>query len=186
MTVKLLALIGAPLLLSNAPTVEPSPFRYNFITAPKIECATSRGTGVRISVDTVITAAHVISGRGPCGVDGTAMEMTHQANGIDFAAMKGDLGGGLYATVSCEGIRAGERYLAMGYPFGETPNVEILVGTTRRHSGARVNMLGRVYPGMSGGPVINDDGAVVAITVQYNPQANASNVVELRGTYLCA
>lgn len=188
-----LALVASPVLLpvAVAPVMrtditEPNPFRGTFATVPKIECAGTVGSGVRISDDLILTARHVAAD-GPCGIDGKPAEVVHHAeDGIDFSVIRVALGRGVREIISCEGVRPGERYFAYGYAFGRDANVEPLIATNLKLSKGRVALRGRVFPGMSGGAVRNSEGATVAIAVQYNPDVDAANVVDLRNTYLCA
>lgn len=194
--------LAMPCLASNTqPPVVPSttleitlpdPYRGSFEAVPQIECTQGRGTGVRsgtgvrISDDIVITAAHVVHGNGLCSIDGKPAEPIYDEPGRDFSALRVKLGHGYRANVSCEGIIAGERYYAYGYAHGGKPNVEPLIGTNYKNkkSGA-VRLIGRVFPGMSGGKVANRDGAFVAITVMFNTDVDWAYVIPLTETYLC-
>ena len=187
-----LALASAP-LAANAPAVPtttdrsmPSPFRASFETVPMVECANSRGSGVRISDDIVITATHVINDSAPCGVEGRPAAIAFNQPDVDFTALRVGLGQGFRAIVSCDGIKAGQSYLALGYAFGGAANVEPLVGTNRTFNDGSVQMRGRVYRGMSGGGVFTGEGQLVAITVRLNTEADWAYVVPLTSTYLCA
>ena len=182
-------------LISAAPTLPPqttisdltapSPFRGSFEVVPKVECGMSRGSGVRISDDIVITAAHVAT-NGLCGIDGIPMALAYRPLGLDFVALRGALGPGYRAIVSCEGILPGERYQAFGYALGGKPNVEPLLGTNQRGPDKTAMLRGKVYRGMSGGAVFNEGtGAVVAITVMLHKEADWAYVVPLSETYLC-
>lgn len=182
-----LASLGAALPTPPANTLErtvPSPFRGSFEVIPKIMCAKGAGSGVRISDDVVITAAHVAS-IGGCSIDGITATTVYTQAGRDFAAMRVPLGLGYRATYSCEGIIAGERYQAFGYAQGGKANVEPLLGTNQRYKDGSVMLRGKVYKGMSGGGVFNSEGAVVAITVMTHREADWAFVLELKGTYLC-
>ena len=163
----------------------PSPFRGSFEVVPQIECVASRGSGVRISDDIVITAAHVVVNKGPCGIDGKPTEIVYVDPKQDFAALRVNMGQGFRAIVSCEGIIAGERYYAYGYAFGGKANVEPLIGTNFKHKDGTAKLRGRVYKGMSGGEVTNGEGAFVAITVMLNLEVDWAYVVPLSDTYLC-
>jgi hypothetical protein len=186
----LLALVATP-VQTGSPTpgttydlTLPSPYRGSFETVPQIQCVQSRGSGVRISDDIVITARHVVEQRGPCGIDGIPTEIVYNEPGADFTALRVKLGGGFRAIVSCEGIVAGERYFAYGYAMGGKPNVEPLIGTNYQNDGT-TKLRGRVYKGMSGGMVANSEGAFVAITVMLNTDTDWAYVIPLKQTYLC-
>jgi hypothetical protein len=177
-----LSLGAAP--LNTIDRTVPSPFRGSFEVVPQIMCAKGSGSGVRISDDVIITAAHVAT-LGGCSIDGQPAALAYQQPGRDFAAMTAPLGAGYRATYSCEGIKAGERYMAFGYANGGKPNVEPLLGTNYNAGNGAVMLRGKVYHGMSGGAVFNSEGAFVAITVMTHKEADWAYVVPLTESYLC-
>lgn len=162
----------------------PSPFRGSFEVVPKIECQLARGSGVRISDDVVITARHVVEAHAPCGIEGIPAEVAYHEPGKDFTALKVPLGFGYRATYSCEGVHAGQQYLAFGYANGGKPNVEPLLGTNQTSDGLTM-LIGKVYKGMSGGAVETPEGAVVAIINMTHKEADWAYVLPLSATYLC-
>jgi hypothetical protein len=162
----------------------PSPFRGSFEVVPQIMCGNGSGSGVRISDDVIITAAHVAS-KGGCSIDGHPATIAFNQPHRDFTAMTARLGNGYRATYSCEGIKPGERYQAFGYALGGKPNVEPLLGTNFKHRDGTVMLRGKVYPGMSGGAVFNSEGAFVAITVMTHREADWAYVIPLTESYLC-
>lgn len=178
---KLLA--GALALAFSLGEAGPSPFRYSFAVIPQLECASGKGTGIQLDGDRILTAAHVAT-RGPCGVNGVPVTTEFVSPDRDIAVVKGANPYGVRAILSCDGIAPGERYLAAGYALGGPPNIEPLVGTTQRQGDAVV-MRGRVYPGMSGGPVIDSDGRVVGVIVRYFKQVDFAAVIPISETYLC-
>jgi hypothetical protein len=173
---------------ANALTI-PSPYGASFEPIPQLACVTpdghvSSGTGIRINDNTLMTAAHVPSGK-QC-IDGSArLNNTRFEPGQDVAFVTGSLGDGLRAIVSCEGIVEGRRYLAMGYADGGSPDVETLIGTSEK-SGVLTVMRGHVYHGMSGGAVLNEQGAVVAVINAMQSEGKPlAFVTPLTQTYLC-
>jgi S1-C subfamily serine protease len=186
------AILALPFLLLHQPALAlaiPSPYAASFETVPQIECFGPKGnrwsgSGVRINDNTILTAAHVPSG-GLCEAHDTTLHNTRFEPGQDVAFETGDLKDGFRAIVSCEGIKEGERYLAMGYADGGAPDVEPLIGTDTR-DGQLTIMRGHVYHGMSGGAVLNDSGEVVAVINAMQAQGMPlAFVTPLTQTYLC-
>jgi hypothetical protein len=167
----------------------PSPYAASFDMVPQIHCVGPKGngwlgSGVRINDSTLLTAAHVPSG-GICTADDVKLRNTRFEPGQDVAFETGDLGDGYRAIVSCEGIKEGQRYLAMGYADGGAPDVEPLIGTSTRN-GELTIMRGHVYHGMSGGAVLNEDGEVVAVINAMQAEGKPlAFVTPLTQTYLC-
>lgn len=181
---KLLAGLSLAFLLGAAPDKTiPTPFPYTFSVVPLVGCLNGSGSGVRVSDDIVITAKHV-SDNLQCRIGFVPLAVVHEGP-KDFAALRGELPNGFRATVNCDGIETGKTYFAVGYAFGEEQVMQPLLGTNQYDEGYR-RMRGRVFPGMSGGPVVNSDGAVVAITVRYHKMADWAWVYELKDTYLCS
>ena len=173
-----------PLPTTTQSIAIPSPYRGSFEVVPKLECAGGRGSGVRISDDIVITAAHVAT-NGPCGIDGVPIGVAYHQPNRDFTAMRANLGPGLRAIYSCEGINAGQSYLAFGYANGGKANIEPLIGTNRKIEGGQTVMRGKVYGGMSGGALFTTEGVVVAIITMRHLEKDWGYVLPLSETYLC-
>jgi hypothetical protein len=167
----------------------PSPYGASFEPIPQLVCATpdghvSSGTGIRINDNTLMTAAHVPSGK-QCMDGGVRLSNTRFEPGQDVAFVTGHLSDGFRATISCEGIVEGRRYLALGYADGGAPDAETLTGTSAK-SGELTVMRGHVYHGMSGGAVLNEQGAVVAVINAMQAQGMPlAFVTPLTQTYLC-
>lgn len=167
----------------------PSPYAASFVSVPQIHCigdkgAIHSGSGVRIGDNLIVTAAHVNS-RSVCRTYDTVLNNVRFEPGADVAFVQGTFPDGFRSVVSCEGIREGEQYLALGYADGGSPDVEPLTGTSQTAHG-QVMMLGHVYHGMSGGAVLNRAGALVAIINAMNSEGRpVSWVTPLTRTYLC-
>lgn len=180
------ACIAAPAIPQEA---IPTPFFITSDTIPEIFCAKPEGggwtgTGVIISAINVISAHHVTDGAAICAAQ-QAYRLTMVRREGDFAVNSTSFPTEVQRMiVSCEGIKEGHVYLAAGYAFGGGLVVAKVVGTTMR-DGEFVRMQGRVYPGMSGGPVVDDEGRVVAIVNQKFNDISHANVHPLSETYLC-
>lgn len=183
---KLAAVLVAAFSLGGAggPTI-PAPVSFTFAVNPLVACMGQFGSGVRIDDDTVITARHVVT-RG-CSVEGVPAEIAFVDPVHDFAVLKGDFRPGLRATISCDGFKPGQQYLALGYP-NRTPVIEMLTATTQRGGKDKARILkGFGYPGMSGGGNYRlADGAVVGLTIRRDARGFAGVAsVDLADTYLC-
>ncbi len=147
------------------------------------------GTGVVIVDDgTILTNLHVVSGSEGIEVvfwDGTeaSAEIVSVRPEQDLAVIRtsivpDDL---MPATVrSSQGLRSGDRVVAVGFPFGIGPSVSagVVSGLGREYrtpEGERIltgliQFDAAVNPGNSGGPLVNQDGDVVGIvTAILNP-----------------
>jgi hypothetical protein len=177
-------------LNSPAPAMTmPSPYGASFDPVPQIQCfgprGESLGSGVRIRDDLIITAAHVNSDKA-CHAYGVELHNMRFEPGQDIAFLGGTFRNGFRQIVSCEGIKEGQRYLALGYADGGSPDVEVLIGTGDK-KGTLTLMRGHVYHGMSGGAVLNADGALVAIINAMNAEGRPiAYVTPVSQTYLCA
>lgn len=191
MTGKYLAALVAVCIAAPAIPQEaiPTPFFITEDVIPQIFCAKPdsggwTGTGVIISATRVISARHVTDGVAVCAAEKQYLLKATTFDG-DFASNTATLPAqGQRMIVGCEGIKEGEIYLAAGYAFGGGLVVAKLVGTDMR-DGEFVRMQGRVYSGMSGGPVVDDEGRVVAIVNQKFNDISHANVHPLSETYLC-
>ena len=193
LAIKALAIAGVAPLLASAtvnPVVTstsltvPSPFGASFFTVPRLDCGPTRGSGVRVSDDIIITAAHVIDAAA-CMAYGLPTTLAYQSKHLDFAAVRMEAPSeGVRAVISCDGIVEGQVYSAMGYPNGEAPDVELLIGTAKRNRG-QVTLIGRAYHGMSGGAIVDSNSRVVAILNAINPDYSYTFVTPLSDTYLC-
>lgn len=98
---------------------------------------------------------------------------------------------------TCDPMVEGETYWMAGYPAGGNLKVEpvratgkFTHGQPKDNPGLTIPYLriveGNAIPGMSGGPVLNKDGQVIAIINAYaTDNSNLSMVRELRMTWLC-
>jgi S1-C subfamily serine protease len=179
---------------SPAPPVsaaaDPTPYFLPLDLVEKIECGNKVGSGSRIDSDTVITATHVVD-QGGCTIRGKPAEVIYSDPNQDFSVLRAADKSGSRMAISCAVPVEGAEYFAIGYAFGEDFVVQPLTGTASKvRSGkfAGMKMLrGNIYPGMSGGPVIDRAGSIVGI-VNAAPRNGLSSMLSLSlsGTYLCA
>ena len=138
------------------------------------------GSGVVIAQDMVLTASHVLEREEDLSVvthDGRSLEARFAGRdpSTDLAVLEvPELGDGAVAEPATGGVRVGQISLAVARPgreglirasFGIVSAVE---GPLRTGRGARLERYIQTdatpYPGFSGGPLINTEGAVLGIT----------------------
>lgn len=145
-----------------------------------------RGSAVRISDDTYVTAAHVATLNG-CSIDGEPMQVVRAEGEIDFAVLHTERHGHGF-PVNCEGFRPGQYYFAIGFAFGWPIQRTVLVRAEEaRHITGMAIMVGPelFIPGMSGGAVVDEHGALVGIVNARNEQFHVSFSRDLRDTSAC-
>lgn len=158
-------LAGAALLLSaQTPITSDEPaINYNAITM--IQCGSTRGTAFWIR-DTVLVTAEHVSSQGPCSIGGQPVAVTYEDMALDFAMIQGPHNSN-HIEIDCRGPRRGRIYHAVGYAYGVRRHTSRLLATRKRYNldegnGLRV-LLGRAYPGQSGGPVIGQNSRASAM-----------------------
>lgn len=152
----------------------------------------SSGTGTIIARNRVLTAAHVVRGFDVCVFKDKVLRTVYQDARVDTAVLVADLGDTPVTPVNCDGLTTGE-YLGFGFAGGKDFAVQRFTfggdytdsrlrdGTTAFHQ-ALVG--GEAHAGMSGGPVVNGAGEVVAIINTGGPRVGGLR--DLTDTPLCA
>ena len=161
--------------------------------AQKAQARVFTGTGTIIARNRVLTAAHVVDGMTACMFRGKRMAIAYSDARLDTAVLTADLGDTPVTPVNCDGLQAGAEYLGIGYAggvdfalqrltFGGTyADQRLKTGETTHHQGL---MGGEAYGGMSGGPIVNGAGEVVAIINTGGPKQTGAR--DLTETPLCA
>jgi hypothetical protein len=182
-----LALLAAPLLLSNSP--ETAPVYVDYPEIRQVLCDDSAGSAFRVGAGAFVTAWHVASSAG-CKIDGEPIDIVHKDEAHDFVILRTQvLGGGL--RIDCGGFVDGEGYAGVGYSHGGDKQEVIAVVSMAGLSALDVwmqftNLWGaRFIPGQSGGPVLNKNGEVVGVVYGYNTAAPLSYSQALKDTILC-
>jgi putative serine protease PepD len=135
------------------------------------------GGGVQIWPGLILTAAHLVAqektvtimddlGRAQVGT----VEVGNTNQNIDIAFVGIDLPSDLQVSpVSCKLPPVGLKITMIGHPYGRTfVQMYGAVATSERKVGqwqSVVILTKNAFPGMSGGPVLNEDGAVVGLIV---------------------
>ena len=167
---KLVTLAAAFAALTSAAPLPVEKVPYSSIKL--IRCGRASGTVFQIAPGVLVTAAHVTS-HGPCSVDGVPMETTLEDGSLDYALLRGNVGKPM--TLLCKEMKRGGTYHGIGYAGGRYRMDSRLFAEHRidadiegtSYSGM-MRFRGGAIPGMSGGPIIDKKGRVVAIV-------NASN-----------
>ncbi|MEZ4521510.1 MAG: S1C family serine protease [Thermomicrobiales bacterium] len=136
-------------------------------------------TGIVWSNDgLIVTSNHVVERDDEISVvlpDGREVEATLVGRdpGSDIAALRVDVDDDLpAATKATTPSKPGQIVLALGWPYGETPQVafgavSVAGSTLRARGGTRIEGAVRpdltMYPGFSGGPLVNAAGEIVGL-----------------------
>lgn len=191
-----------PVITETKQPYKPKVF-VNFSLVRRLYCGTpgednwGRGTGVVISQTTIMTAAHVLTGT-TCIDEANGVTVTpfyeDELHDIAFARLEqGEFT--RWFRLSCDGFRGGRDYSAIGYQFGrdlvETRLTATFGFTTDDshnddgRSSPHLRVLeGDIYKGMSGGPIVDEDGVVVGINTATDHNGFGFSR-ELRDTILC-
>jgi S1-C subfamily serine protease len=184
------ALIALLLGATPVPANEalPSPFFLELDLIERITCGNAMGSGVRIDGDLVLTADHVVAGR-TCTIDNVPVELVHEDGERDIAIIRTASISPSRMPLSCAGFVTGRMYLAVGYARGEHLVVQRLQGTggTETRDGRFLGLSelrGLIFPGMSGGAIVDETGQLVGI-VNAGNAAGLSLSRGLGDTFLC-
>lgn len=168
---------------------------------PKILCDNSVGSGFVIGSRKVISARHVMTGRcrAPAAQRRPSVTLAPQSQDPmhDYVALRAsDSMGSAKLNISCQPMTTGETYWLVGYPRGGDLTIKEGVALDDYVNGidakAEISTLHlrkmntEIDFGMSGGPVINRNGEVVAlISARDSRRSDVAMVKELADTELC-
>ena len=184
---KLVTLAVAFAALTSAAPLPVEKIPYSSIKL--IHCGRASGTLFQIAPGVLMTAAHVTR-NGPCSVDDIPLETTLEDNALDYALLKGDVGKPM--TLLCKEVKRGRTYYGIGYAGGRYRMDSRLFAESRTEA----NVEGKSYsgmmlfrggaiPGMSGGPIIDGKGRVVAIVNASNSELSTALGRSIKDTILC-
>lgn len=192
-----------PPVVEEQATVEAAPVSAYFINLNSIkrifcnnETSQLVGTAFIVEGDQLVTAEHVIGDKPIlCTIDSKPVKMLYRSKALDFSVVGWPTLGRQRYEIDCRGFITGQTYYAIGFPnHGNDFVVTPLTATADfadaydPKSGLQFvhvrTLIGPIYPGMSGGPIINIQGKVVG-TVQATSVGSIARSRELRDTYLC-
>lgn len=179
---KIIAAIAAALTcVSAAPA--PGTYAHDEAAIVLVRCArlggNVTGSAFKVGPDSYITANHVVTG-GVCFVGGEIVTITSMDETRDYVTFTGPRSPAVMRT-SCAGFRPGKTYVARGYPGGGSYNIFApWQAVNAKLRGFQV-FHGEAIPGMSGGAVIDESGAVVGLINMRWPTRS----MPLRSTGFC-
>jgi hypothetical protein len=186
------ALAGVMMLVSLPGGLTKADFGPDtFISNPyvaQVFCDTARGTAFKISTGQWISVHHV-SVNGGCRINGFPIHVVHNDPSGDFSVIDfGDRSpGGL--EIDCGGFQKGRWYYGLGHGWG----LHMAQSKAVQHTShpwllePHFNRLdaNRFVPGMSGGPVIDDQNRVVGTVNAYAVFQRASYSRALKDSAIC-
>ena len=181
----LLALASVP-CAPEVPAADPISF-IQYPLVHQVICDEGKGTAFRIGANHWLSVAHVTS-LTACKIDGHSLTLTGQDTGKDFTQFDTDNAVPNGLKVNCGGFIPGHWYWAAGYAEGAPFQTGLAVYATfaKDPSGKRVLIGERAFiPGMSGGPVMDETGAVVGTVNAFYVGTGISLSRELKDTAIC-
>lgn len=146
----------------------------------------SSGTGCIISHDGVIlTSSHVVDDSNDIDVTlnsgkvykATVFSILGKNNDLALLKIKAKEPLETITLGDSEGIRVGQKVLAIGNPFGFSGTLTQGIVSRIDYAKNKIQTDAAINPGNSGGPLLNTSGEVIGISQSiYNPDNNKSNI----------
>jgi hypothetical protein len=159
----------------------------NYPMVHRVDCLEGRGSAFRVGGVHWLSVAHVTALHA-CSIDNQPITVTEQDGKRDFARLDAGIMPANGFKINCGGFIPGHWYYAVGFPHGGAIQVALaLYATYAKSSDGRRILLGdyTVIPGMSGGPIMDETGAVVGTVNAYIPGTPISLSRELKDTSVC-
>jgi S1-C subfamily serine protease len=151
----MLSVIAAMALSASLPSEPP---------VTLIRCINGSGSGTWIDTNKVLTASHVADNIN-CLIDNKNVRVIYNDPKLDIAILETDATSETFLPVSCNGTKRGTVYRSFGWAFGSRFFLEPLKRTATDPKDKKGEYYGQLYNGMSGGPVLNEQGQIVAINI---------------------
>lgn len=146
----------------------------------------SAGTAFRVGPTGLMLSVNHVTSEPNCVIGGKPINLAYASPRSDFSELQGDEGP--YLSIDCGGYVKGRKYLSIGFARGVSPATVIELEATGEHNGGQAILTGMVpvIPGMSGGPIIDEQtGRVVGVNNAENFERGLSWSLELKATPLC-
>jgi len=149
---------------------------------------TSTGTGFFINENTILTNNHVVNGCKKLDIVQvgfkTSGELITKDEANDLAVIRTKKkGNGILKFKDSKKVRIGESIIAIGYPLGDLlgNNIKLTTGNISSLNGllndfTKLQFTAPVQPGNSGGPLLNNKGAVIGVVYAKLKNDIAQNV----------
>lgn len=192
-------------LVTNSPESIPN---FDYMATRHVTCGTADGrrttvaTITHVGPKTYISAAHVFDGKAWCidTLTKERLDLVWSYNQFDFAVAysKKDLDD-TYLPIDCNGFQKGQEYYSIGWAYGTILVKSKMIATgdvTNNDFKVYTNGLlvsrpgfhkleGYLFNGMSGGPIVNSQGAITGMNNATNIQDVKAYSWQLKDTYLC-
>ena len=165
------------------------PYTHPYVK--QVRCKHSLGTAFKVSPNKYLSVYHVTRNDG-CTIEGKQFYVTYSDPFGDFSIISiyDPEPGGI--PINCAGFEFGRPYRSIGFARGDTQSVAIDLRASGIPSlpGVRNGWetfigIETVIPGMSGGPILAEDGSVVGLVNAYNGDFGLSWSRPLSETVLC-
>lgn len=170
------------LMALSLATVQPTLNNLPWAAIVVVQCGEATGTAFHIGNGRYITAAHVVA-FGSCSIGGSPASLAGVNRDLDIAEVSGPPDRPKL-DIDCHGFEVSHQYLSIGYPYGLTRMIFPLIYSAfgRDPDNGNGMFIGAdVIPGMSGGPLLNENYRVAGIVNQRWPSRSRP----LSDTYLC-
>jgi hypothetical protein len=169
---------------SSTPALALSAYHHPLIEL--VKCMT--GTGSAFIAQFTYVSVHHVSRHKGCKIQGQPLEVVHSSPELDFSIVAVDVPGRKGIPFSCDPLREGEWYWAVGHAKGNPVQRVVALRFLQYEDNDGMAIFAgfeTVIPGMSGGAVLNARGEAVATINAYSPFFGLSFGRALHHTELC-